>query len=173
MDRISSRVNITALIDRYQNLVFSICYHMTKDYFASEDLTQETFLSAFRNLSGFDGSNEKAWICRIASNKCVDYLKAAERRAVPVLEEEMEIPCTTDGIPEKEALEKEVREELLSCCRQLKPPYDKTAVMFFYEEKKPQEIAAATGEKIKTVQTRISRARQMLRKLYAKGGIGP
>ena len=63
----------TQMVHKYQNLVFSICVKMTGDYFAAEDLTQETFLSAYRHKEEFDGKNEKAWLCRIASNKCIDY----------------------------------------------------------------------------------------------------
>ena len=56
---------------------------MTKDYFTAEDLTQETFLSAFRHFKNFDGDNEKAWICQIAVNKCLDYQKRKDSRLVP------------------------------------------------------------------------------------------
>ena len=73
----SREEQLSALIDSYGNLVFSICYKMTSDYFASEDLSQETFLSAYKHLSEFDGQYEKAWICRIATNKCLDYLNSA------------------------------------------------------------------------------------------------
>ena len=71
------------MVDTYQNLVFSVCYKVTRDYFAAEDLAQETFLSAYKNLDGFEGGNEKAWLCRIATNKSIDYLRGAGRRAVP------------------------------------------------------------------------------------------
>ncbi|MFR6393486.1 MAG: RNA polymerase sigma factor [Roseburia sp.] len=54
----------TQMVHKYQNLVFSICVKMTGDYFAAEDLTQETFLSAYRHKEEFDGKNEKAWLCR-------------------------------------------------------------------------------------------------------------
>ena len=47
---------------------------MTADYFAAEDLAQETFLSAYEHFRNFDGSNPKAWLCRIATNKCIDYI---------------------------------------------------------------------------------------------------
>lgn len=73
----------TQMVHKYQNLVFSICVKMTGDYFAAEDLTQETFLSAYQHKEEFDGKNEKAWLCRIASNKCIDYSRQAARRMVP------------------------------------------------------------------------------------------
>ena len=50
----------TQMVHKYQNLVFSICVKMTGDYFAAEDLTQETFLSAYQHKEEFDGKNEKA-----------------------------------------------------------------------------------------------------------------
>ena len=86
-DEINRDEKLEELIDRYQSLVFSICFKMTGDYFAAEDLAQETFLSAYEKYSSFDGRHEKAWICRIATNKCLDYLKAAGRRSVPTEDE--------------------------------------------------------------------------------------
>ena len=77
MEKIDSKENFIRLIRQYQNLVFSICLKLTGDYFAAEDLTQETFLSAYRHLEEFTGQAEKAWLCRIAGNKCVDYLREA------------------------------------------------------------------------------------------------
>ena len=76
MGKISTAVKVSActesrleeLIDSYEKLVFSICYKTTGDYFAAEDLAQETFLAAFQKYDTFDGANEKAWICRIATN---------------------------------------------------------------------------------------------------------
>lgn len=76
-EHINREEQLSALIDSYQHLVFSICYKMTSDYFASEDLTQETFLSAYNHLKDFDGMYEKAWLCRIATNKCLDYMQSA------------------------------------------------------------------------------------------------
>ena len=69
MDKIDAMQELTRMIGQYQNLIFSICVRMTNDYFIAEDLTQETFLSAFQKLKAFDGRDEKAWLCRIATNK--------------------------------------------------------------------------------------------------------
>lgn len=168
VDKINSEEYLADLIDRYQNLIFSICYKLTQDYHIAEDLAQDTFLSAFRNRESFQGGNEKAWICRIATNKCIDYAKQAARRVVPTEETEMESVCDKSQTPESLYLEKEVRSRLLWECKQLKPPYDEVATLYFYEEKKPEEIALVTKRKLKTVQTQIYRARGMLKKVYGK-----
>ena len=55
MGKIDSRENFIRLINQYQNLVFSICLRLTGDYFAAEDLTQETFIAAYGHLHEFDG----------------------------------------------------------------------------------------------------------------------
>ena len=141
---------------------------MTGDYFAAEDLTQETFLSAFRHMDAFSNGNEKAYLCRIACNKSIDYLKSAGNRQIPSPEELL--PDKTDASPgpEEQFLEKELRQTLLRRCGQLKPPYDTIARLYFYEEKTAQQIAMEQQKNVKTVQTQVYRARAMLRKIYGK-----
>lgn len=141
---------------------------MTSDYFASEDLTQDTFLSAYDHLKDFDGRHEKAWLCRIATNKCLDYLQSAGRRSIPTQDVGLEETGNPAETPESVCLEKEVRETLLARCMALKPPYDEIAKAYYYDELEPLEIAVQRGMKLKTVQTQIYRARTMLRKMYGK-----
>lgn len=157
------------LIDRYQNLIFSICYKMTADYFAAEDLAQETFLSAYEKYGSFDGRNEKAWICRIATNKCLDYRKAAGRKTIPIEDGYFSWQEDRSQSPEESCLEEEVRQELYRCCKQLKSPYDEIALDYYYYEMDVGEIAQKRERNVKTVQTQIYRARGMLRKHYQKG----
>ena len=159
---------MSALIDSYQHLIFSICYKMTADYFASEDLTQDTFLAAYSHLKDFDGRHEKAWLCRIATNKCLDYLPSAGRRSIPTEDVGMDETHTDEQTPESALLEKEVRQTLLDRCRSLKPPYDEIAKAYYYDEMDAAEIAKKRGMNLKTVQTQIYRAREMLRKMYGK-----
>ena len=139
---------------------------MTADYFASEDLTQETFLSAYSHLGDFDGKNAKAWLCRIATNKCLDYLQSAVRRNIPTEDVGGDEVVIYDRTPENTLLEEEVRQTLLDRCRSLKSPYDEIAKAYYYDELDAAEIAAQRGMKLKTVQTQIYRARSMLRKMY-------
>ena len=48
------------MILEYQDLIFSICYKFTANYFDAEDLAQDTFLAAYKNYASFDGANERA-----------------------------------------------------------------------------------------------------------------
>ena len=169
MEKIDSKENFIRLVRQYQNLVFSICLKLTGDYFAAEDLTQETFLSAYQHLEDFDGQAEKAWLCRIAGNKCVDYLRSAARRAVPMAEEDMPEPAAiTQEEPLGRVLNQELLAKLKEACEALKAPYREIALKHYVEGKPAGEIARETATGINTVKTQIYRAREMLKKSFGK-----
>ena len=124
MGKIDSKERIIRLMNQYQNLIFSICLKLTGDYFIAEDLTQETFISAYHHLDKTRPGEEKAWLCRIASNKSIDYIRKAERKVNPVTEEELHnITMPMDTEPLRQTLNCELLEELRVCCRNLSPPY--------------------------------------------------
>lgn len=159
------------MIDTYQNLIYSICYKIVKDYFDAEDLAQETFLSAYKHLSTFDRQYEKAWLCRIATNKCLDFIKRSDRQSIPTEDEYFLSRTDREPSPEENILEREVKEQLSIRCNKLKSPYKEIAMDYFYHELSAAEIAANSGKNIKTVQTQIYRARALLQKTYRKGAL--
>ena len=142
---------------------------MTGNLFDAQDLTQDTFLSAYQRLPDFDGEHERAWICRIAVNKCLDHKKNAARRIQPTEDETFsELPDQKPN-PETACLLEESRKEVLDLCRQLPPPYNEIAEAHFYEERSIREIAEEKGRNIRTVQTQVYRAKGLLKKRL-KGG---
>lgn len=163
-----TKEQLAVLIDTYDKLVFSICYKLTGDYFAAEDLMQETFLSVFQKYSTFDGVNEKAWISRIATNKSIDYLRSASHRSVPVEDTFFETAVEKRGSPEDICIEEEVKSQMTAWCKKLRPPYDEVSRDYYLKGMSAKEIAEKRGQSVKTIQTQIYRAREMLRKLYGK-----
>lgn len=159
---------LSILIDTYDKLVFSICYKLTGDYFTAEDLMQETFLSAFQKYDTFDGTNEKAWICRIATNKSIDYLRSASRRNVPTEDAFFETAVESRGSPEDICIEEEVKHHLAVQCENLRPPYNEVAKDYYLKELSAKEIAVRRGQSEKTIRTQIYRAREMLKNIYGK-----
>ncbi len=164
-----SKENLIRLMEQYKNLVFSVCLRLTGDYFTAEDITQETFIAAYRNYESFDGANEKAWICRIASNKCIDYKREAARRLIPTSDDEMpETATASSNEPLDTAVCNSLMDELKRACECLPDPYRGAAVGYFIEGKTAKEISVRDGTELKTVQTRIYRARQLLRNTIRK-----
>jgi RNA polymerase sigma-70 factor (ECF subfamily) len=73
-----------ALFERHQGELRVHCYRMLGSFDESEDLVQETFLRAWKNLGGFEGrSTLRAWLYRIATNACLDALDGRDRRVLP------------------------------------------------------------------------------------------
>ena len=62
------------LVQKYQSLVYTICRQLVADEGYAQDLTQETFLAAWRSMDRCPAGYEKQWLARIASNKAKDIL---------------------------------------------------------------------------------------------------
>lgn len=157
---------LEAAIEEYGRLIFTVCNSMTGDYYEAQDLAQDTFVSAYKNLDSFDGAHMKAWLVRIAANKCRDYLKSAARRSIPASQEAFEQVGDTGAAPEDVLLEKDMEKRLHDLCSSLKEPYRSIAFFCFCEHRSAQEISEKTGKNLKTVQTQIYRAKAMIRKLW-------
>lgn len=67
------------LVLKYQNLAYHHAYFLLGDQATAEDVTQESFLRAFRNISGFRGGSFRAWILKIVTNTVYDVLRRSKR----------------------------------------------------------------------------------------------
>lgn len=150
-------------MSKYGQLVYTVCLRNCGNPFDAEDLTQETFLAAYKNLENFDREKEQAWICRIALNKCLDFLKSAGRRQIPTEMTLFEQEIDEKALPEQVFLQKESEQAVKQLCKSLKEPYASVAVSHFCEGKTAREISESTGLGLKTVQTHIYRAKEMLK----------
>ena len=164
-DRIDKEEYFSYLLDTYERLVYSICFKMAGNQFDAEDLTQETFLSIYKNLATFQRDYEKAWVCRIATNKGLDFLKSAKRRSEPKEDTYFEELKDQKASPEEAYLQQESKEYVYTICQSLKSPYKEVATEHFYREKTAREIAEESEKGIKTVQTQIYRAKGMIKKM--------
>lgn len=158
------------LLQQYEKLVYSICYRTCGNPFDAQDLTQDTFLAVYKHLGTFDRQYERAWICRIASNKAIDHMKSRKRLEECKDDEFFTAVVDTRDGPEDVYIQKETKELVLSVCNQLKSPYREVAYEHFYLEKPMTEIAAEQDANLKTVQTRVYRARAQIRKLLEERG---
>ena len=65
------------MVQKYQALVYTVCHQLVPDVQEAQDLTQETFLAAWRAINRCPPGFEKQWLARIAANKAKDYLRSA------------------------------------------------------------------------------------------------
>lgn len=151
---------------QYKNLVITICFAMTKNYFDAEDLAQETFLSAFRSLGKFNGENPKAWLTAIAVNKCKDYIKSPFYKNRSLSEDDLTCIADTGLTPEQRTETRSSEMRVKSLCGRLKEPYRSVADGYFCKGKKLSQISRETGENLKTLETRLYRSKKLLKALW-------
>ncbi len=100
-----TRDRFTELVLQYERLVYTVCFQLVREPGAAEDLTQETFLSAYIHRESMPEGYERQWLSRIAANKAKDHLQSAwNRRTVLQGEEELfprglAPPAEADGAP--------------------------------------------------------------------------
>ncbi|MCI5801098.1 MAG: sigma-70 family RNA polymerase sigma factor [Oscillospiraceae bacterium] len=160
------------LVTCYEKLVFTVCYQMVRDFGEAQNLTQETFLAAYRHIDDYQGDNYKPWLTRIAANKAKDYLKSAYVRRVQLdfdSTEERYIPL--ERSPDEIYVSKEGGEKIAGLIRALKEPYQKVSDLYFLKQKNTDEIAKILKRPKKTVQTQIYRAKIILQQLLKEGSI--
>ena len=160
-----TREEIRIIITKYGGYVYGICLNFTKNAADAENLTQETFISAYTHPSLTDESKYKAYLAKIAVNKCKDHLKSAYmRRVYPESDLASASRHTSSaGLPEKTLLEREavhnIKKEILA----LKEPYRLAAILYFLKEKNISEIAEILQRPPNTVSTQLFRARNILK----------
>lgn len=155
-----------AFVAKYQRLIFTICLSFTKNYFDAEDLAQETFLSAYGHLDGFEGGDPRGWLTVIAANKCRDYLKSPARKVRALTDEEVDCLEDSREQPEQALMGKDTAERLHTLCSKLREPYKTTAIRYFCENVKLSQLSQDTGQNLKTLETQLYRAKKLLRAMW-------
>jgi len=164
-----NEINFEKMVAAYSRLVYTVCYRLINDYHEAENITQETFITAYKMADKFVGDNYKAWLVKIASNKCKDYLKSAYMKKIqPVdIEDLASIPSQDNPADTLVALEE--AEDVREACSNLEEPYKTVATLYFLDEKPFDEVAAILNRPVKTVQTQVYRSKVKLKEILEEG----
>ena len=158
------------LVEAYQGQVYNLCLRMLRSVQGAEDATQEAFLAAYRHIRSFRGGAFRAWLLRIAANACADELRRRRRRPQISLEqasEDQERPLDVPDsgeTPEDFALRRELNRTLQAGLLTLPPDQRLAVVLCDVHGLSYEEIAGSTRASIGTVKSRISRARERMRR---------
>ena len=134
-----------------------------------EDLTQETFLSAYLHRDAIPPGYERQWLCRVATNKAKDYLQSAYQRHT-LLPGEDNIPPGLSPPAEETVLRRSAAAEIRDLILHMRQPYQPVCRLCLLEEKTPEEAALALGRPGKTIHTQLSRGKRMLREALERSG---
>ncbi len=157
----------------YSSIVLTVCLRLLKDRYAAEDACQETFAAAWRHRGHLQPN--RAWLLKVATNKCLDELRWRSRHRAQTAEDEDDDEIwylvAPDPSPEARALSAEAQDVLQAALRQLPWAQRIAVVLSDVEGWSYMDIAGTCGVSIGTVKSRIFRARKALREILEGTGL--
>jgi RNA polymerase sigma-70 factor (ECF subfamily) len=152
----------TSLVRRYQNRIFAFIMRMTADRETALDLTQDTFLAAYQNLSGFrKEASFSTWLYQIAANRTRNYMKKSSRE-VPLVEGYDK--ASNKERPDTEFERKELESKLLGAIAVLPYKQRLTFNLRYFDQLKFHEIAGIMGVSVSATKTNFAEALAKLKK---------
>jgi RNA polymerase sigma-70 factor (ECF subfamily) len=145
-------------------MVYSLARAMLGDAHAAEDVAQETFLHAYRSLSGYQAQGKfAAWLRMITTRLCLNHRR--DRRHEVSWDDLEGHPAEREDGPDSRLGEWERRGAVRRAIELLPSPYRDVIVLRYMEELSYDEIARHLGVPVSTVETRLHRAKKQLRSL--------
>lgn len=167
-----------ALVTENERLVYNLALKMLGNEADAMDASQETFVKAYTSLAGFRGESKfSVWLYRLASNVCVDMLRARRGDTVSLSPEEdggsggvqADIPDARFS-PEKLLERKELRRAVREGLAALPEDYRRVLVLRELGGLSYEQIADTLDVDMGTVKSRIFRARKKLCKILSSDG---
>jgi len=159
------------LVERHAKAVFRVAYRMTADQSDAEDMVQETFLRAWKEIARFDGrASFQTWLHRICANRSLDLIRArrrmrdARRYADPESNDWLEQVPTVSPTPERLAQSSQISARLQPAMAELSEMERAAFVLRHFEGMRTEEIAQALGVAPGAAKHSVFRAVQKLRR---------
>ena len=163
------------IVLKYQRPIYGLALRMMGSPAEAEDLAQEVFVKAYHGLAGFRGEARlRSWLFTIATNHCLNALKARGRRREVPLEPPAGTGDPPDGptgpvvangrpTPEEDLVRGELRERVRAALDTLTPDHKAVLVLRDIQGLAYEEIAKVLAIELGTVRSRLHRARMELR----------
>ena len=169
---------IGLLYDRLGRSVYALCLRIVRDAGAAEELTQETFVRLWRSAASFDVERGRVstWLLRIAHNLALNEIRRRQSRPVVAPEVEWETAASmiadtsATGNPAEASWMRERADVIQRALAELPLPQRQAIELAFFGGLSQAEVAAALGDPLGTVKSRIRIGMQHLReRLIALG----
>lgn len=162
------RTALEELLSRYEGPLFRFLYGVLRDRHAAEDVLQETFVQAMRQLAGVRANGVRGWLFTVAYQQAMLWKRQQQRWPAMLAAEHAESAPARQVSPEAALEEAEEAGWVRLALLQLPAAQQAAIVAHYYQEKKCREIAAATGCPLNTVLARLHAGLKKLRQLWEK-----
>ncbi len=160
-----------AILARYERPIFSFIYHFFQDSALCEDLTQETFLRAYRFIRSFrPGEKLSTWLFSIAKNLCIDELRRMQKGKTVQIDavdpETFVADGPTGGNPMTASIQVQEGEILRRAVARLPEKYRACIILFYFNEMSYEEIAEVMKISLSNTKILLFRGKKMLSARY-------
>jgi RNA polymerase sigma factor (sigma-70 family) len=164
------------LVLHYQGMIYNLAERILGDSDAADDITQDTFLTAYLNLPRFRNGSFRSWLFRIATNACYDVHRHHKRHPVlsiekEIIEEHEFLPLfdihRPSQLPEVEFERHELARVIQKALNHLEVDQRTVIVLVDLQDFDYHEAAQILGIPVGTVKSRLARARLRLRQLLS------
>lgn len=160
----------TILVERYKNLVFTLTLRMLKQREEAEEVSQDTFIKAYKSLHRFKGDSKfSTWIYKIAYHACLDRLKKNKKYLNNVAIDDFtsfELKAIDNAL---DLLEVKEQQEAIQNCIALLPGLDGFLLtLYYFEDHTLDEISKVVGISANTIKVKLFRARKKLAVILKK-----
>ncbi len=152
------------LVNRYKNLVFTLCVRMLKHNEEAEEAAQDTFIKVFKSLDRFKGNSKfSTWVYRIAYNTCLDCIKKNKKHFNNVSIDDFTFNKlnSIDNALDK-MIEKERHQLIRQCINKLPKTSSSLLTLFYFEDLSLDEISKIVNIDTNTIKVTLFRARKKL-----------
>lgn len=165
------------LVERHKGRVYRTLFQVVGSDQDAQDLAQEVFLKVYRSLAGYRGDAAfTTWLHRLTLNLAFDWLRARKRRPLQVPLEPPADPderpaielASPDEGPEDTALRQDRHRQLHEAIQQLPPDYREVILLHHFHHLSYQQIAERLEAPLRTIETRLYRARLLLKKALSE-----
>jgi RNA polymerase sigma-70 factor (ECF subfamily) len=159
------------LVEMHQSKVYHLLLGMVRDEDQAQELTQETFVKAWKGLLSFRGdSTVWTWLYRIAYHTALDYLRKKKRQADLVFIEDNcgELPDGAENEPLSIVIKQDKEEDLHQALTQLSFSQRAVLILYYFQGLSYREIAAVTRRPLGTIRADLHRGKGKLRKMITK-----
>ena len=151
------------LVRQHEKAVYGMGLSFFRNTEDASDFTQDVFLKAYRNLSGFEGrSRFSTWLYKIAYNTAINEVNR-RKEYHSLADEETDKLVNSAETPEKIAIRNAVRESVQAAIKELPERFRICVDLFFFYDRSYQEIEVITGIPVNTIKSHVYRAKILLR----------
>lgn len=155
-----------ALVNRYQNYVFTLALRFTKNREDAEEVSQDIFIKAYRALADFKGASKfSTWLYTIVNTTCISFLRKKKLEVHSLDNEKVfEAAESQDSGMRANLVEQKSRVSMVNNAIKMLGADDAAVITLFYKgEQSLEEIAQILGIETNTAKVRLHRARTRLK----------